>query len=108
VSTPKPQKRARRRNPLLGKTVHWYPRADTSQEARAALVTGPAMEHPESLLSLTIFEEHAVTLRTERNVHHINDPKLKLRPRMREQGAWAEILTHTLGLPKKDKDKGAS
>ena len=80
-----------RKNPLLGKIVLWYPRAERQSGARPALVTGPQMEHRELLLSLTVFEEHGRFLKTERNVRHVDDPILEERPRMREQGGWEEI-----------------
>lgn len=75
-------------NPMIGRTVWWFPRAERQVGPRAALVTGPRKAHPEGLLVLHVWEENSDMSDLRRNVRHINDPKLDTHPRMREQGGW--------------------
>ena len=80
---PRPEK-----NTLISFPVWWYPMADKNAGPRTAFVTGPAMKHRENVLTLTIWEENSDRPRLERNVRHIDDPKLKQIATLKEVGAW--------------------
>ena len=83
--TPPPKPK---RNALIGFPVVWYPMANRSAGPRAATVTGPAMEHREGILTLSIWEENSDRPRLERNVRKMDDPKLENIPTLKEVGAW--------------------
>jgi len=94
------------RNTMIGHTVLWHPEADRDVGPRPALVTGPEFAHPDGLLHMTVFREHATSLATQRNVRHIDDPVLETHPRMKIPGGW-DFVKKRKPLAQKPEPAGA-